>query len=132
MKKYLSGILALLLAVGFSSFMQARQTKPLTPFYLFETPSTTQDELIEDPHEWVYIGEIGQVSATCPTEEAYKACQLVLDASDVEPDPSFPLTKKRIKSTVSITSAVNYDVSGNYVASVTNATNPEIRNSADE
>jgi len=98
MKKGLLSFFAVALAMGFSSF-----TVKMTTFYLFEAPSTTNQELIQTPEAWLFVG---QVPPGCSTSEPYEVCELMVDASDTFVDTEDG-NKIKIDPLVAITAASN-------------------------
>jgi hypothetical protein len=72
MKKYLFGILAVALAIGFSAFTKPVKTTG-TVFYHFDATQGFDDpNKIEDESNWIYDGATG---ISCP-ESDVKACSI--------------------------------------------------------
>jgi len=84
MKKYLFGLFALVLAIGFSAF-----TKPAKSFddmYLFRlnvSPDITSSGVVTDPTKWDFV-EIRTSGIECTTQENYKACEVLIHEDDVD------------------------------------------------
>jgi len=91
MKKYLFGLFAIALAIGFSSFKSAKTTS----HYLFTTPSDqfAQIGLVETETAWELVGEIGEAEPSCAA--SYKACEVVVDETETFVDPNDDLRKIR-------------------------------------
>jgi hypothetical protein len=86
MKKYLFGILAVALAIGFSAFTKPAKS-PIDP-KVFELQSqyllTTTSSDITDRAHWQLMEE--QTEIDCPFGEQFKPCQILVDANSVSND----------------------------------------------
>ena len=133
MKKYLFGILALVLAVGFSAFTTKKQTT--FDMLLFSAPSTTDQSLIQDEDEWQYVGKVAVVGTTCPISN-FEACELVVDERDTNygsvTNPESNKNLVEIAAARNIVATLNSASSGYFVSSYTKATGSQTEEKRNE
>jgi hypothetical protein len=85
MKKYLFGMLAIALAVGFSAFTKPAKENSKFATYYFEfigTPSVASDLETETSTYWRYLGTSNSVS--CPTPDQDKVCVIRVDEDHID------------------------------------------------
>jgi len=88
MKKYLFGIMAIAMAIGFSAFTTKGVKKNQTPEYLFSyvAPGGTDfsQGAVADPENWALIDEDYQsTDETCASLNVERACELVVSSENV-------------------------------------------------
>lgn len=83
MKKYLFGMIAVVLAIGFSAFTKPVKTED---FYLFRYDgSITTNHAVEDLSNWKFVAQTDQ-PVLCNNESNDRACEIVV-SSDFLTDP---------------------------------------------
>jgi len=81
MKKYLLGMLAIVLAIGFSAFTKAPVFADTKVFTLDSGISLTNSTAIADPTNWTYQGN--SLALLCPSSSDL-ACSFAVDPSKVD------------------------------------------------
>jgi len=86
MKKYITGIIAVIIAIGAVAFSNpGNKVKPLaTKIFQYQPPATDPYDQpnVEDRSNWV----ITNLSSTTCSQADEKACQLLVNTSDINPD----------------------------------------------
>jgi len=89
MKKYLLGIIALTVAIGFSAFTTKDIKKNRTSEYLFSYQATLNfsDSAVSNPENWALVDDDYQgIEQTCTNLCIHHACELVISSANVIDD----------------------------------------------
>lgn len=79
MKKYLFGILAVVLAIGFSAFTKPAKKNNKTGVYVFAiTTSPTTEGIVSNLDNWSKLGLVDD-DFSCPDQVDQMACQIQVD-----------------------------------------------------
>lgn len=116
MNKYISGLLAIIIAIAAFAFTPSTGVKPLaTKIFQYQAPALHpfSQTNVQNRSNWV---ETNLSSTTC-TEVDQKACQLLVNDADINPDNT-------LKSTFNIVASMSgtdvYYVSGGSAAAIYN------------
>jgi len=92
MNRYLTGILAVIIAVGAAAFTKpASHIKPLaTKIFQYQAPALHpySQSNVEDRSNWV----VTSLSSTTCDQADQKACQLLVNTTDINPDNTLKST----------------------------------------